>query len=226
MWSTASVIVLPHGPGVEHQNGEQLGKVHTRAMETDTCCTSSRNILISPHCNPCNPDCADLLMTAYHTLLSSSLASWSPKHTLSPEAFVTFVQSVLDGLPSSSSTSTISTSNAAVFGEILIDMLWSVDAELEEIVVEAKSALANCVDHSGASHAETKGSQVLKNCSASYSRVMKVKENAENDKEVVTVIVQKLLVRLRLHFLYSVSYTYIARMLALSIRPSVGNGWI
>lgn len=53
-----------------------------------------------------------------------------------------FVQSVLDGLPSSSSTSTAS-SNAAIFGEIVVDMIWSIDVELEEIISDAKGILVN-----------------------------------------------------------------------------------
>lgn len=62
---------------------------------------------------------------------------------LTPDAFLTFVRSVLDGLPSSSSTSTTTHSNEALFGEIVVDMVWSIDAELEEIQADAKVAIAN-----------------------------------------------------------------------------------
>lgn len=109
---------------------------------------TSRNILIAPHCNPSDPNCIDVLNTAYNTLLSSTLKTWSPTHTLSPVAFVAFVQSVLEGLPSSSSASS-SSLHITAFGEILADLIWSVDAELEEIVAEAKIALANSDDQSG-----------------------------------------------------------------------------
>jgi hypothetical protein len=110
---------------------------------------SSRNILIAPHCNPCDPNCVDVLTIAYNTLLSSALKTWSPKHTLSPSAFVAFIQSVLEGLPSSSSNSP-SSLNVSTFGEVLVDIIWSVDAELEEIIAEAKVALINCGDQNGA----------------------------------------------------------------------------
>jgi THO complex subunit 2 len=50
------------------------------------------------------------------------------------------VQSVLDALPSSSSPSSTNSSNAAIFGEIVVDLVWSIDAELDEILVDAKVA--------------------------------------------------------------------------------------
>jgi len=103
----------------------------------------SHNILISPHCNPSDPDCADVLTTAYHALLCSTLSTWSPERPLTADAFLAFVQSVLDGLPSSSSTSSSNSSNIALFGEIVVDMVWSIDAELDEILADAKAAIAN-----------------------------------------------------------------------------------
>ncbi len=104
--------------------------------------THSRNILISPHCNPSDPNCADVLTTAYHTLLCCALSTWSPKDTLTADTFLAFVQSVLDGLPSSSSTLASNSCNAALFGEIVVDMVWSIDAELDEILADTK-AIAN-----------------------------------------------------------------------------------
>jgi len=103
--------------------------------------TRSRHTLISPHCNSSDPKCADVLTTAYHTLLCSTLSTWSFQDTLTADAFVAFVQSVLDGLPSSSSTSATKSSNLALFGEIAVDMVWSIDTELEEIQADAKVAI-------------------------------------------------------------------------------------
>jgi THO complex subunit 2 len=113
-----------------------------RQSNFNKCVTHSRNILISPHCNPSDPNCADVLTTAYHTLLCSTLRTWSPHDTLTADAFLAFLQSVLDGLPSSSTLSTNS-SNVAPFGEIVVDMVWSIDAELDEILADTKVALAN-----------------------------------------------------------------------------------
>jgi THO complex subunit 2 len=154
---------------------------------------TSRNILIAPHCNPGEPDCVDVLMTVYNTLLSSTLKTWSPKHTLTGIAFVTFVQSVLEGLPSSSSTS--SPSHVAIFGEILVDLIWSVDAELEEIIVEAKVALAACGDQNGMSYGEKVERQKSLFTSLAISvDATRAKQNAETDKATITQLVQKLLV--------------------------------
>lgn len=155
----------------------------------------SRNILISPHCNPSDTSCADVLTTVYQTLLYSTLRSWSPKDTLTADSFVAFVQSVLDGLPSSSTTSTAS-SNAAIFGEIIVDLIWTVDVELEEIQSDAKATLVN------AEHGAESGKKLR--CPKNYTRgssrlfvniAIKSKQNAEQDKETLAYIVKKFLVR-------------------------------
>lgn len=144
----------------------------------------SRNILISPHCNPLDPNCVDVLTTVYHTLLSSVLDTWSPKHKLSTAAFVQFVQSVLNDLPSTSSTSSTASSNASIFGEHLVDMIWSVDAELDEILVDATAALS------------TSEEATASNSVASLLAKTRVaKQNVEQDKDAIRAIVKKLLVR-------------------------------
>ncbi|GLB33487.1 putative THO complex subunit 2 N-terminus [Lyophyllum shimeji] len=141
-----------------------------------------RTSLFAPHCNPSDPSCMDTLTTVYHTLLCSALQTWSPKHTLSPSAFVEFVQSVLDSLPSSSSESPTASSNAAIFGETLVDMIWSVDAELDEVLSDARAALA------------TYGKQEVNGTVSSLVlKAKKAEQNAEKDKETVQVIVKRLL---------------------------------
>ena len=115
---------------------------YRRLKQIGIMATHSRNILISPHCNPSDSNCADVLTTAYHTLLCCALSTWSPKDTLTADTFLAFVQSVLDGLPSSSSASASNSCNAALFGEIVVDMVWSIDAELDEILADTK-AIAN-----------------------------------------------------------------------------------
>lgn len=110
----------------------------------------SRNTLIAPHCNPSDPECVDVLTTAYHTILSSSLKTWSPKESITADDFLVFLQSVLEGLPSSSSSnSTTNEANASVFGDIVVDVIWSIDAELDEILSDAK---ANEGSESGEHH--------------------------------------------------------------------------
>jgi THO complex subunit 2 len=146
---------------------------------------SSRNILTSPHCNPGDSDCIDVLTTAYHTLLSCALKSWSTKHSITPDTFVIFVHSVLESLPSSSSTIS---SNATVFGELLVDMIWAVDEELDEIIGDSKNIITNC--------SELGSSDILESTMrTALGNAMKAKKNAEEDKETLAEIIKKFLVR-------------------------------
>ncbi|RDX55708.1 hypothetical protein OH76DRAFT_1461168 [Lentinus brumalis] len=136
-------------------------------------------ILVSgPHSNPHDPDCNVALTTAYHVLLSSTLLSWSAKSSLTVDALIAFVRSVLDHLPSSSA-GTDKNPNVAAFGETLVDIVWSMDAELEDILADAKNA-ANAAEQ-GAFTAAT------------VSQAVKAKENAESDKGTLVVVVRRLL---------------------------------
>ena len=145
----------------------------------------SRNILISPHCNSLDSSCMDVLTTTYHTLLCSVLDTWSPKHRLSPTAFVQFVQSVLSDLPSTSSTSSTAYSNVSMFGEHLVDMIWSVDAELDEILSDATNALSG----------SDEGTLSNGNVAPLLTKTRNAKQNVERDKDTIRVVVKKLLVR-------------------------------
>lgn len=126
----------------------------------------SRNLLFPAHCNPSDPESLHILTTAYHTLLSAVLSTWSPEPGLSVQAFADFVRDVLNSLPSSSSSS----STAAVFGDYLIDIIWTIDAQLDEVLGELRA-------------------QTQENATP------KVKEAAEGDKEKLQATVRKLLVR-------------------------------
>ncbi len=96
------------------------------------------------------------------------------------DALIAFVRSVLDHLPSSSA-GTDKNPNVAAFGETLVDIVWSMDAELEDILADAKNA-ANAAEQ-GAFTAAT------------VSQAVKAKENAESDKGTLVVVVRRLLVR-------------------------------
>jgi THO complex subunit 2 len=110
------------------------------------------------------------------------LSTWSPKHTISPSGFLSFVKNVLNGLPSSSSKSPIPSQIVSTFGEHLVDMIWAVDAELDEILADAKNTITNC------------GDSTTGNVAAALSRAKKAKQNAENDKDIITHIVKQLVV--------------------------------
>ncbi|OSD04328.1 hypothetical protein PYCCODRAFT_1444038 [Trametes coccinea BRFM310] len=137
-----------------------------------------RNLVAGPHANPHDADANATLITVYHALISSTLLSWPVKKQLSVDSVVAFVQSVLDHLPSSSVPSEKSP-NVVAFGEVLVDVIWSIDSELEEIVGDAKTAAS--VAEQGSMSPTT------------VDQVVKAKTNAESDKATIESIVRRLL---------------------------------
>ncbi|KAI0650660.1 transcription factor/nuclear export subunit protein 2-domain-containing protein [Trametes meyenii] len=137
-----------------------------------------RKLVFGPHSNPRDADANATLTTVYHALLSSTLLSWPAKKSLSVDAVIAFVQSVLDHLPSSSAPSEKSP-NVVAFGEILVDIIWAIDSELEEIVGDTKNA-ATTAEQGTVSP-------------ATVDQVVKVKGNAETDKLTIESAVRRLL---------------------------------
>lgn len=129
---------------------------------------SSRQLLLKLHSSSTNGQGSDDLYTAYNTLLTAALSSWSKYKYFTSATFVAFVQSVLSGLPSTSSSIT-EPSSLTWLGSSLVDMIWSIDIELDELVTESKSSEG------------TSGNEQQK--------------NGEKDKQVVADLVKKLLVR-------------------------------
>lgn len=148
---------------------------------------SSRKILLTPHSNPADPVCLDVLTTAYHTLLCATLTTWTPTNPLTPTAFVEFVNSILSSLPSSSTTSSKGTSNATIFGDHLVDMIWSVDTELDELLIEARAATA-------ATATGEPGKPPSREAVMLSTKTKKALSNVENDKQRIPVILRRLLV--------------------------------
>ena len=141
----------------------------------------SRNFLIAPHWNPTEPNDATTLNAAYQKLLFSTLKTWSPKPFLTPHALVNFIQSVLLSLPSSSAQRGRSANNT-VYGELLVDIIWSTDAHLDELLADSKAILA-ASDQEPASQ-EPKGA----------AKATQAKQAAEYDKELLVSLVRRLLV--------------------------------
>ncbi|KAJ7667690.1 transcription factor/nuclear export subunit protein 2-domain-containing protein [Mycena polygramma] len=139
-----------------------------------------REYVAKRHCNQSDPTALDELTMAYHTLFLSMLSTWAPKHAISSSGFVSFVKTVLDGLPSSSSTPPIASSMFSVFGEHLVDMIWAVDSELDEVLGDAKNTITNCGDSSAG------------NLAAAFSKAKKAKHTAEADKAVIIQVVKQL----------------------------------
>ncbi|OSX60384.1 hypothetical protein POSPLADRAFT_1058548 [Postia placenta MAD-698-R-SB12] len=141
-------------------------------------------ITAAPHANPTDPDCSDVLSTVYQALIVSTLLSWSPKTALTVDAFILFVQAVLERFPSSSSTSTKS-SYVAAFGELLVDIFWSVDAELEEILADIRTVTT------AADQANRQGSDAVDK--DAVAKAVKSKHDAEADKAMLAGIIRRLL---------------------------------
>ena len=82
-----------------------------------------------------------------------------------------------------------STSSFAIsFGEILVDIIWSADAELEEILLDAKAALAQCAD-------QNKANERTENDDMSFLTAMtKAKQDAELDKDTLIDLVKQFMV--------------------------------
>ncbi|KAG2148090.1 transcription factor/nuclear export subunit protein 2-domain-containing protein [Suillus clintonianus] len=149
-----------------------------------------RNFLISPHSNPSDPICAEALTTAYHALLLSALTTWQPKHSLNAQALVAFIQSVLLALPSSSSARAGPPVHNAVFGEILVDVLWSTDAQLDEFLADAKSALVGSEQASGGYQVKD---TTKKDTTDGAVKASRLRYLVEQDKDTLSELVKRLL---------------------------------
>ncbi|KAF8138151.1 hypothetical protein EV363DRAFT_1292738 [Boletus edulis] len=139
--------------------------------------TECRNFLLPAHLNPMDPDTIDTLTTAYHTLLFSALKTWTPSGLFTPQSFVNFVESVLASLPSSSVQSRPMQSDT-LFGELLVDIVWSLDAQLDELVTDAKATITNVEQTTATSD---------------LHKATGIKQTAEQDKELLVDVVKRLL---------------------------------
>ena len=151
---------------------------------------SSRAVLSSPLCPLSDPsalECVDVVSTVCQTLpgLHAMLASWPVEYKITVPSLVSFTQAVLNDLPSSSSA--LKSKNLIKFGELLVDVVWAVDSELEEILADVKT-LATTTASDTVGEARSLPSKEELEASA------KVKTVAESDKEALASFITKLLV--------------------------------
>ena len=133
-----------------------------------------------------------MLTTVYQTLLNSTLKTWSPNASLTSDAFVDFVQSVLDRLPSSSANN--HSSNVTLFGEILVDLFWATDAELEDILTDARNASAAAEQAAAQGGESGQADKPAVHHADLVAGILKAKENVESDKATLIDIIKRLLV--------------------------------
>jgi THO complex subunit 2 len=141
--------------------------------------------LILLHSTPTESNAADALVTTYHTLLSATLSLWLPEHPLPPSAFTAFVKSMLLSLPSSSQVP--SSPAATVLGELLIDTMWSIDSQLDDVIADSKASMV------AQSEKEKGNGQV--NGQSEESGALLSRDAAIKDKGTLLEVVKFLLVR-------------------------------
>ena len=127
----------------------------------------------------------DTLATAYQTLVHSVLQRWSASFTIriDPNALVAFIKSVLETLPSTSSAGSERSHDLVRFGELLVDLIWAVDSELDEIVMDAKALL------SPEKKAESGDHEAEKAQTAEHAQKM-----SESDKDTLSLLLRNLVV--------------------------------
>jgi hypothetical protein len=145
----------------------------------------SRKYLTQLHSSPAYANAIDTLATAYHTLLSATLSLWPPKHPLTPAAFVAFVKSMLLTLPSSSQDAPSPVATA--LGELLVDTMWSIDSQLDDVIADSKAIIAAKLER------EKEKEQV--NGRAEESSAVLSRDAATKDKATLLEILKLLLVR-------------------------------
>ncbi|TRM68443.1 transcription factor/nuclear export subunit protein 2-domain-containing protein [Schizophyllum amplum] len=94
-----------------------------------------RALLLAAHAAPAGIKATDTLLTAYNTLLYGLFTTWARARVLAIDEFVALMQAVMAALPSSSAQPT-----SSAVGAQLVDMIWSLDAELEETLADATKA--------------------------------------------------------------------------------------
>ncbi|OCB90862.1 hypothetical protein A7U60_g1886 [Sanghuangporus baumii] len=144
-----------------------------------------RSFLTSHHCQIDDPASSDVLATAYQSLLHAVLRIWSPesKPRLAPEDLVAFIHSVFAELPSSSSPSTERSRNLVSFGELLVDNIWAIDGELDEIISDAKGVVASRSSEAG----KERGN------SDEVAKASEMQKTAESDKDMLSQLLKLLL---------------------------------
>ena len=147
----------------------------------------SRKYLIQLHSTPTDTNAVDSLVTAYHTLFSATLSLWPPKYPLAPTSFTAFAKTMLHGLPSSSQDAP--SPAATALGELLIDTMWSIDSQLDEVITDTKAAIA------AQSEREKEKEKEQVNGRLDESGAVLSRDAATKDKGTLLEVVRLLLVR-------------------------------
>jgi THO complex subunit 2 len=159
--------------------------LNTHCLVTSILYFHSRKYLTQLHSAPADANAVDALATVYHTLLYATLTLWSPEHPLTPTGFAAFVKSMLLSLPSSSQDAP--SPAATALGELLVDTMWSIDSQLDDVIADSKAIV------SAQSEREKEKEQV--NGRAEESGAVLNRDAATKDKTTLLEVVKLLLVR-------------------------------
>jgi THO complex subunit 2 len=141
--------------------------------------SDSRDILIRLHSQPKNSRNVEHIVTAYHTILFSVLSSWSQNGAMTADGLVAFVKNIVESLPSSSSQSSQSL-QIAEFGEALVDLIWTVDLQLDELLGDAKGITSAYAKDAPKDDA--------------FEKAAALQKNVEKDKASLSYILRQLVV--------------------------------
>ena len=141
-----------------------------------------------------------MLACSYEVLIHALLKTWSPSGPkLAAPELVAFIQNSLDNLPSTSSEPEGQSTSTILLGDLLVDLIWAVDAQLSEFIPDAK------LPASAAKNIAKPGQSVKGNAEASDNkpeptqeqlRAERLKANAESDRVTLADFTKRLLVRL------------------------------
>lgn len=127
-------------------------------------------------------------------MLYATLLTWPSQHKLDLAALVSFTQSVLEDLPSSSSPSQKS-ANLLRFGEVIVDVVWAVDSELDEVIMDAKAVIGpDEADKNGKISPTQRKAGPKDEQNETAEAAVKAKSTAEADKLSLANFISKLLV--------------------------------
>ena len=141
-------------------------------------------------------------MTAYNALLSGVFSTWSSPSSITVQAFVEFLRGVLTSLPSSSDVSAIP-NLASHFGDHLVDIIWTMDAQLDVFIDDVQTEITAL------------GAQESTQATAALVKAKKRKTAVESDKEKVHAIVKGLLVSKRIIYSLASSFLLVGQELGI-----------
>jgi len=133
-----------------------------------------------------DPSAAEALTTAWQSILGATLSIWTGSSSLEVAAVATFARSMLHALPSSSHDTSPSASNAQALSELLVDAIWALDTQIDDLLMDAKATLATGDASEGAKEAEV-------------AVMQKAKAKLEKDKETLADLVKRLSVSYYIH---------------------------